>query len=127
MEIEKLPEHSEEKKPEQSGQWLWKNLKPFGCILCLLLMVLMLVICFTTGRDPVKGYEAPQSTEYYAGNLTELVSELEENVLPRLEGIVSCELSDGKVAITIEERVFASSRGAVLRYFDSSLFEFIME
>ena len=120
-----LPE--ERKSPERNGVWLWKTLKPFGCILCLGLMVLMLIICFTAGRDPIKGYEAPRSTEYYAQNLTELVSELEENVLPQLEGIVSCELSHGKVAITIEQSVFASTRGAVLRYFDSSLFEFIME
>ena len=127
MDMERLPERSPEKKPQQSGQWLWKNLKPFGCILCLGLMVLMLIICFTAGRDPVEGYEAPQSTEYYGEHLSELEAELEANVLPHLEGIVSCELSEGKVVITIEEHTFAATRAAVLRYFDSQLFEFIME
>jgi len=127
MEIEKLPQPGEDRKPEQSGVWLWKNLKPFGCILCLGLMVLMLIICFTAGRDPVKGYEAPQSGEYYAQNLTELKAELEENVLPHLEGPVSCEVSGDKVLVTISEENFAATRGAILRYFDAGLFEFIME
>ncbi len=127
MDIEKLPERFEEKKPEQSGQWLWKNLKPFGCILCLGLMVLMLIICFTAGKDPVKGYEAPQSTEYYSQHLIELETELEANVLPHLEGVVSCEVGTDKVVITISESSFAATRSAVLRYFGSELFEFIME
>ena len=120
-----LPE--ERKSPERNGVWLWKNLKPFGCILCLGLMVLMLIICFTAGRDPIPDYAAPMDTAYYAANLGELEKELENNVLPHLEGIVSCELSEGKVVITIEEHTFAATRAAVLRYFDSQLFEFIME
>ena len=127
METERLPQRFEEKKPEQSGQWLWKNLKPFGCILCLGLMVLMLLICFTAGRDPIPGYEAPQSTEYYSEHLAELESELEANVLPQLEGVVSCELSGDKVLVTVSEESFAATRSAVLRYFDAGLFEFIME
>lgn len=126
---ERLPDNASEpvKKPEPSSQWLWKNLKPFGCILCLGLMVLVLVLCFTLGRDPVEGYEAPCATEYYAENPEALKTELEENVFPALEGIVSCRVEEGKVAVTIEEDVFAASRGAILRYFDASLLEFIME
>ena len=127
MEIEKLPDSAQEKKSEQSGQWLWKNLKPFGCILCLGLMVLMLIICFTSGRDPIPDYAAPMDTAYYAANLGELALELEENVLPHLEGVVSCEEEGGKIVVTIAESTFAKSRSAILRYFDISLFEFIME
>lgn len=127
MEIEKLPEHREEKKPEQSGQWLWKNLKPFGCILCLVLMVAMILICFTAGTDPIPGYEPPQSDEYYAANIGELQSELEANVLPHLQGIISCESGDGKVVLTIAEANFAASRSAVIQYYDVELFEFVME
>ncbi len=127
MEIEKLPERSEEKKPMQSGQWLWKNLKPFGCILCLVIMVLTVGICLTAGRNPIPGYEAPADSEYYAQHIDEFHKELEENVLPHLDGIVSCENAGGWLVISIEEETFAASRSALLRYFDSELFEFVME
>ena len=127
MEIEKLPEHREEKKSDQSGQWLWKNLKPFGCILCLVLMVAMIAICLTAGGDPIPGYEPPHDENYYAENPAALEAELEANVLPHLEGIVDCEIADGRVCLHIEEAVFAKSRSAVIQYFDVELFEFIME
>lgn len=127
MEIEKLPERSEEKKPERSGQWLWKNLKPFGCILCLVIMVLTIGICLTAGKDPIPGYEAPADSSYYAEHLDALEAELEANVLPHLDGIVSCETADNRLVITIAEANFAASRGAVLRYFDDGLFEFVMD
>ena len=126
MEIEKLPEHREEKKPQPSGQWLWKNLKPFGCILCLVLMVAMIAVCLTAGGDPIPGYEPPYDGDYYAGNMEALETELEANVLPRLEGIVSCERVGDKIVLTIEEAVFAKSRSAVIQYFDIELFEFVM-
>lgn len=127
MEIEKLPEHQEEKKPQQSGQWLWKNLKPFGCILCLVLMVAMIAICLTAGADPIPGYEPPHDGSYYAENTLELEAELEANVLPHLEGIVDCEAAGNRVRITISEAVFAKSRSALIQYFDVELFEFIMK
>ena len=127
MEIEKLPEHSEEKKPMQSGQWLWKNLKPFGCILCLGIMVLTVWICLTAGRDPIPGYEAPKDSQYYSQNIEELALELEENVFPHLEGVVSCTPDGEKLVIVIDEADFAASRSAILQYFDAELFEFVME
>lgn len=125
MEIEKLPTPVPEKKPEQSGQWLWKTLKPFGCILCLVLMVAMIVICFTAGTDPIPGYEPPHDSEYYAENVDELITELEANVFPHVEGLVSCEAVGGKAAVTIAEGSFAVTRSAILQYFDAGLFEFI--
>ena len=127
MEIEKLPEHREEKKPQQSGQWLWKNLKPFGCILCLVLMAAMVAICLTAGSDPIPGYEPPYASSYYAENTDALEAELEANVLPHLEGIVSCESAEDKIVLTIDEAFFAKSRSAVIQYFDVDLFEFVME
>ena len=127
MEIERLPERGEEKKPVQSGQWLWKNLKPFGCILCLVIMVLTVVICLTAGRDPIPGYEPPFESGYYAQNAEELAAELEENVFPQLEGVLGWETSGGKVFVTLAEENFAANRSAILRYFDAELFEFIME
>ncbi len=127
MEIERLPERGEEKKPMQSGQWLWKNLKPFGCILCLVIMVLTVAICLTSGRNPIPGYEPPFESEYYAQHTEELTAELEENVFPHLEGILFWENDDGIITVTLAEESFAASRSAILRYFDAELFEFVME
>lgn len=123
-EIEKLPESRPPKKTEQSGQWLWKNLKPFGCILCLVLMVSMLILCFTAGTNPIPGYEAPMESEYYASHRNELMEELEDNVFPHLEGIISCSESGERLKIVIEPEHYAESRSAIGRYFDISLFEF---
>lgn len=41
-----------EKKKENSGEYLWRVLKPFGCFLVLVLFVLYLVFCFTYKNDP---------------------------------------------------------------------------
>ena len=36
-----------EKKKETSGEYLWRVLKPAGCILVLILFILYFVVCFT--------------------------------------------------------------------------------
>ena len=41
-----------EKKPERSGEYLWRVLKPAGCILVLVILVLYLIFCFTYRNDP---------------------------------------------------------------------------
>ncbi len=53
-----------QKKPERSGEYLWRVLKPAGCILVLLILVLYLIFCFTYKNDPLAD-EAPtaQQTE----------------------------------------------------------------
>ena len=48
-------------RKESSGEYLWRVLKPAGCILVLLLMVAFLVFCFTYRGDP--GADAPQAAE----------------------------------------------------------------
>ncbi|MCD7792182.1 MAG: hypothetical protein LUG92_02120 [Oscillospiraceae bacterium] len=117
----------EERKPvkETSGEYLWKRLRPAGCVLVLMLMAAMLAVCFASGREPIEGYTPPQTTEYYAAHPEELVTELETNVFPALDAEISAEAGDGTVTVTIESASFASARGAILRYFDKSLFEFV--
>ena len=44
---------------ESSEEYLWRVLKPVGCILVLLLMISMLVFCFTY-RPPAEGEAAPE-------------------------------------------------------------------
>ncbi len=53
-----------EKKPERSGEYLWRVLKPAGCILVLVILVLYLIFCFTYQNDPLaEATPAPQQTE----------------------------------------------------------------
>lgn len=56
-----------EKKPERSGEYLWRVLKPAGCILVLVILVFYLIFCFTYRNDPLAGAsDAPQQTEQTA-------------------------------------------------------------
>lgn len=117
------PESVPEPKPT-AGQTFVKNIRPAGCALFLILAILVTAVCLTSGRDPVPGYEALQTTEYYAENLEALVSELETNIFPALEYDMSAALTGDTVTVTIEDESFVIGRAAVLRYFDESLFTF---
>ena len=55
-----------EKKPERSGEFLFRVLKPFGCFLVLLLFVLFMIFCFTYKNDPAAQTDPPQQTEQTA-------------------------------------------------------------
>ena len=118
------PGAAEEEKPT-SGQWLWKTLGPFGCVLALALMVMALVLCFTTGTDPIPGYEAPESSAYYAEHPDELARELTENVLPQLESKASVSVSGDTVVVAVEPDHYAATRSALLHFFDRSLLEIV--
>ena len=53
-----------EKKQERSGEYLWRVLKPAGCILVLVILVLYLIFCFTYKNDPLAdAAPAPQQSE----------------------------------------------------------------
>lgn len=110
-----------------AGQEFVKKIRPLGVALFLVLFVLFLYICFTAGTNPIPGYESPHDSTYYSqndGTLEELKAELEANVFPKLEGEESCTVSDGKIKVVIDSEDFATSRSAILRYYDESLFEF---
>ena len=116
---------SEEKEyRESAGQEFARAVKPAGCVLLLLILIGVLYICFTSGKDPIPGYEAPQDTAYYVQHLQELKTELETNVFPELEGIEGSDVEGDHLNIRIQSDSFAVSRAAILRYYDLSLFEF---
>ena len=52
-----------EKKKETSGEYLWRVLKPAGCIVVLLLFVVYLVFCFTYRSDPAQAPNPPAAVE----------------------------------------------------------------
>ena len=122
---ERLRPLGTEEEKTTSGQWLWKTLRPFGCVLALALMVMALVLCFTAGTDPIPGYESPESDAYYAAHPDELARELAENVLPRLEGEASVSVSGGTVVVSVEPEHYAATRSALLHFFDRSLLEIV--
>lgn len=110
-----------------AGQEIVKWLKPAGCALVLLITALVMIMLFTSGNDPVEGYTAPQTSEYYAGHPEELKAELEQNVFPRITGVGDCEITDeGKLRIILVGEDYAVARGAILNYYDDMLFEFII-
>lgn len=120
---EKLADRERDKPRQSNGEWLYRTLKPAGCVFVLLLAAMALVVCFTAGADPIKGYVPPESGEYYAANPGELAAELNENVLPRLNTDAVCAVSGGKVRVEIPGEDFAVTRSALLRYFDGELLE----
>ena len=111
-----------------TGQSFAKWLKPAGCLLFLGLFIAVTVILFTDRGTPVEGYSAPESSEYYAQHLDELAAELEENLLPRFEGIEAhCRVQDGAVVVTVPEDELFTVLSGVIYYYDQELFEFVAE
>ena len=124
---EKLIEQSPlaEKKPETSGSWLWKNLKPFGCILCLVCLAAFMYFCFASGPKGIPDYEPAQTQEYYLEHPEELASEIKANVQPRLEAVLDCYAEDGQVVIVLSEAEFTTARATILKYFDEENLKFV--
>ena len=114
----------DQQQPENPGVQIVRWLRPAGCGLVLLLSALMLVFCFTQGRDPIPGYEPPHDDAYYAQHLPELAEELNAHVLPEVDETASAAADGSTVTITMEARRLANTRAAVLRYYDVSLFVF---
>ena len=48
-----------EKKKETSGEYLWRVLKPAGCVVVLLIFIVYLVFCFTYKSDPAQAPNPP--------------------------------------------------------------------
>lgn len=109
---------------ETAGMQFARAVKPAGCILLLLILLGVLYLCFTSGTDPIPGYEAPQGTAYYSEHLDELQTELQENIFPQLDGEEDSRVEGGKLTVILENDFYAVSRSAILRYYDESLFNF---
>jgi hypothetical protein len=122
LDVRKAPEADSR---DTAGQSFVKRIGPAGMVLFLALAVLVGMICLTSGRDPIPGYEAPQSAEYYAAHLDELARELTENVFPALPDYrMTAEPGEDVVTVTVEDGNFAAARAAVLRYFPQNLLDF---
>ena len=111
-----------------TGEAFVKWLRPAGCVLFLGLFIIVTVFLFTSRGAMVEGYEPPQGSEYYREHPEELLSEVRDNLLTRLEGVeCSCALSDGVVVITAPEEDIDVVRDSVTHYYDEELFRFQAE
>lgn len=104
------------------GEEFVKKIRPAGCVMFIVLAILVAVVCLTAGRDPIRGYEPPQSDEYYARHLDELQAELEANVFPQLEGVLGSRVEDNVLVVELDTNYFAVTRSALLRYYGQELF-----
>lgn len=110
---------------ETAGQQFVKMIRPAGAALFLIVAVLVTMICLTSGRDPIPGYKAPETTEYYAAHPAALVEELENNVFPALPDYdMSAEAAENGVIVSIDSEHYVKGRAAILQYFSVSLFTF---
>lgn len=109
---------------EHPGFQIVRWLRPGGAALVLLLGILFVVQCFMTGREPVKGYQPKHDTAYYTAHLDTLADELNEALLPQVDKTARAEAGDETVTVYLEKETYITTRAAVLRYYDASLFEF---
>ena len=114
----------EQEPKEHPGFQIVRWLRPGGAAIVLIIFVLFLVFCFTSGRAPIQGYAPPQSTEYYAEHPEELAVELNDVVLPQIDEDASAGVTGDTVTVSTTHDAFVTTRAAVLHYFDASLVEF---
>lgn len=108
-----------------TGQEFAKKLGIFGSIAVLALSIVATVMMFTSRGAAVEGYVPPESGEYYATRLDELLEEIETNLLPRLDAPgVELSLSEGKISVIGEKEPLRTAYLAIIHYFDPDLFEF---
>ena len=110
-------------KKELSGEYLFRVLKPAGCVAVLVIMVLVLLVCFTHRSDPILDYSPPQSVEYYEAHPASLVSELRANLLPYFPG-ADCREEGGRVLVSAPENVMDSLQNALTLHFGDEIFDY---
>ena len=106
-----------------SGEWLWKTLRPAGCVLVLALAVGFFLICFTQGADPLPGYTPPENEDYYSTHLQELALEIQDTVLPGLQRQAQVSAGETKVLVLTSKNDYPAVRSALLHYFDKNLLD----
>lgn len=106
-----------------AGQSFVKAIKPFGCVLFLILFTVFMVFCFTSKAPLGDKYTCPQTTEYYSEHLDEFEQELKTNLLPLVDGIEDCRRSGDKITIIIAPESFDASSQIIYHYYGKALFD----
>ena len=106
-----------------AGESFVKAIKPIGCVLFLILFAAFMVFCFTSEAPLGDKYTCPHTTEYYSEHLDEFEQELEENLLPLVDGIEDCRISGDKITIVIAPDSFDESSKIIIHYYGETLFD----
>lgn len=117
----------EDQSTGHAGLDFAQMLKPIGMFMVLGLFILVTALMFSLGSNPLAGYVPPETSEYFsqdASRRSELKSELEENVFPRLNGVEDCFIEDEIIVIEASQEDMKAIRKAILRYYDKDLFYF---
>lgn len=106
-----------------AGESFVKAIKPIGCVLFLILFAAFMVFCFT-GEAPLGDkYSCPHTTKYYSEHLDEFEKELEDNLLPLVDGVEDCRINGDKVTIVIAPDSFEASSKIITHYYGNTLFD----
>ena len=105
------------------GQQWAQRLGVFGGIAVLLFSLVFVLTMLAAGPEK-PDYEPMYDTAYYMQHPEALQAELEQEVFPHVEGIQSCEVSDGKLVIGIRTKYFIDTRAVIIDLFDRELFIF---
>lgn len=103
-----------------------KKLKPIGVVLVLGFGILFVILCMTANLGVPEKYTPEHELSWYAEgeeNLKALAVELENNVLPGLEGAVDCaaEPASGRVLVHTEKGFGDKVRTVLERDFGKEL------
>ncbi len=101
-----------------AGQQFVKILRPFGCILFLVMLVLFLLLAFLPSRGEVidlGDYAAPEGLDMQDADA--LCAELENSVFPLLPGEAECYAEKGRVHVVFDGEHFADCSKTVGHYF----------
>ena len=108
---------------ETPGQQWAQRLGVFGGIAVLLFSLLFVLTLVLSGPEKLD-YIPTHDTAYYAQNLDALQAELEQEVFPHVEGIVSCEVVEDTLVIGIRQSNYIETRAVIIDLFDRELFLF---
>ncbi len=108
---------------ETPGQQWAQRLGVFGGIAVLLFSLLFVLTMLSAGPEKLD-YTPEHDTAYYAQNIDELQAELEQEIFPHVEGIVSCEAVDDKLVVGIRSSKYIETRAVIIDLFDMDLFLF---
>lgn len=108
-----------------AGEQFTKMIRPLGCVLFLVVLVLFLVLAFTSGGKAldIGDYAPPEMLD--RSDADALAAEIEENILPHLPGEGHCRVENGKLYVELSGEQFAACRATVLKYFPKCDIQFV--
>lgn len=108
---------------ETPGQQWAQRLGVIGGILVLLFSLVFVLTMLSAGPEKLD-YIPIHDTAYYAQNIDELQAELEREVFPHVEGIISCEAEEDRLVVGIRSSKYIETRAVIIDLFDRELFLF---